>query len=483
MDAAIQVPWALPPDHKERLADSGKVVSASSEEGRRLLDKYRNVLPWREGEPIVLLQKDAQVGNFCPKFAKVENMTAAYPDGSLAEIVVKQSIKSYDKNLHMQTIEGSNSRRVGNKAANIVGSDDKNIHQLFRKSSTANQGSTRSEISSAISPNVPFPLASEQKKALDDLVHVLCHAKSLGKSPGDCPSRSPKTMLKNIAALNGYKPWHVVYTTYDLRSDDGKVLEGPSLDLGGNGWMSKYAVADQLKKPECGCYRVENMRSGATTICLGQTSSPAVEVFTRNGCAFEVQRKLTEQLKKHKIKPRDNCKLMGLPWTLCLRKEDVDRVRNLELHERFHRNEASLATWCKRLQQARLIGKDSKLSLLQGLPVSADLPMFAMKTRDLKAFNQLAEMPGVKMRVPVNVGEDLHNYVTTETGPKKIELHRYEFRSTEGKVLGTHFFLTKGTRGERPESMLVYANHQRKGTPDHHNAHAGHRPFSGQPRK
>eukprot|EP00808_Paulinella_micropora_P025305 g7359.t1 len=143
---------------------------------------------------------------------------------------------------------------------------------------------------------------------------------------------------------------------------------------------------------------------------------------------------------------------------------------------------------------------------MQGLPVSVGLPISEFKTRDLKdieagvyilvlverrffagkwialALIQQENCPGVKVRVPENVGQDLHNHVNTAaSGPKKIQLHRLLFASLpeNGKQIkkGTRVFLTKGVRGERPESMLAYANCKRvdKKLDDRH------RPFDCQP--
>eukprot|EP00808_Paulinella_micropora_P020856 g28119.t1 len=130
---------------------------------------------------------------------------------------------------------------------------------------------------------------------------------------------------------------------------------------------------------------------------------------------------------------------------------------------------------------------------MQGLPVSVGLPISVFKTRDLKdieagvyilvlverrffagkwialALIQQENCLAVKVRVPENVGQDLHNHLNTAaSGPKKIQLHRLLFASLpeNGKQVkkGTHVFLTKGVRGERPESMLAYANCKRGDT-------------------
>eukprot|EP00808_Paulinella_micropora_P014088 g36301.t1 len=255
--------------------------------------------------------------------------------------------------------------------------------------------------------------------------------------------------------------------------------------------MENYTTAGELKNPKYGYYRVEDIECGATALCLAQASSTAApQVFTRTGYAFEVEPRLTKQLARHNMEPKNNSKLMGLPWTICLSADECKQVRSLKLHELFRRNEASLEAWCKSLQQARLPGKGSSLNGMQGLPVSVGLPISEFKTRDLKDIEAgvyilvLQEnCPGVKVRVPENVGQDLHNHLNTAaSGPKKIQLHRLLFASLpeNGKKQvkkGTHVFLTKGVRGERPESMLAYANCKRvdKKLDDRH------RPFDCQP--
>eukprot|EP00808_Paulinella_micropora_P013730 g27972.t1 len=488
-DATRDVPGALPPNHRERLVKSGAVVTADSEEGKRLLEGHRNFRPWPENKPRVLLPKDPSVGDFCPKFAKVNMMTAELPDGSKRQIAVKLIEKAYDKTLHVLTIGCSNTNPVGNKASQIVASDDPNIHQNFRQESFANQGYTRFEISCYTHPLTWSPSGSELKRALDDLENAVCDAKSLvqssistnidklyasrksvtlwidimrcqvwldwwkaGRRVIALPvwrrsfKESLTTMLKNVAALIGELPLRVVFTTYNLRSPEGNVIRGPSLDLALDRWMENYTTAGELKNPKYGYYRVEDIECGAAALCLAQASSTAApQVFTRTGYAFEVEPRLTKQLARHNMEPKNNSKLMGLSWTICLSADECKQVRSLKLHELFRRNEASLEAWCKSLQQARLPGKGSSLNGMQGLPVSVGLPISEFKTRDLKdieagvyilvlverrffagkwialALIQQENCPGVKVRVPENVGQDLHNHLNTAaSGPKKI---------------------------------------------------------------
>eukprot|EP00808_Paulinella_micropora_P009844 g82486.t1 len=292
-DATRDVPGALPPNHRERLVKSGAVVTADSEEGKRLLEGHRNFRPWPENKPMVLLPKDPRVGDFCPKFAKVNMMTAELPDGSKRQIAVKLIEKAYDKTLHVLTIGCSNTNPVGNKASQIVASDDPNIHQNFRQESFANQGYTRFEISSYTHPLIWFPSGSEEKRALDDLENAVCDAKSLvqssistnihklyasrksvtlwidivrcqvwldwwkaGRRVTALPvwrrsfKESLTTMLKNVAALIGELPLRVVFTTYNLRSPEGNVTQGPSLDLAMDRWMENYTTAGELTNPK-----------------------------------------------------------------------------------------------------------------------------------------------------------------------------------------------------------------------------------------
>eukprot|EP00808_Paulinella_micropora_P023316 g3955.t1 len=287
-DATRDVPGALPPNHRERLVKSGAVVTADSEEGKRLLEGHRNFRPWPENKPRVLLPKDPSVGDFCPKFAKVNMMTAELPDGSKRQIAVKLIEKAYDKTLHVA------------------------YNWLFKHQSRR----------CYTHPLTWSPSGSELKRALDDLENAVCDAKSLvqssistnidklyasrksvtlwidivrcqvwldwwkaGRRVTALPvwrrsfKESLTTMLKNVAALIGELPLRVVFTTYNLRSPEGNVIRGTSLDLALDRWMENYTTAGELKNPKYGYYRVGGHRvwcrrplSGASVVHCSSTS-------------------------------------------------------------------------------------------------------------------------------------------------------------------------------------------------------------------